>query len=174
MTNLSGEPSGRRVVSHRGEKIGRIDRLIIHGDGEQPNWAIVKVGLLGTSKVIVPLENADEDGDDVRVPYEKDYVRAAPEVELDGDRLDDDQADLLHAHYGFERITGLAAGGQDDDIDLPRETRDAAPPAMDEGPDSPLVKRRRERAEELGIPSAEDRDDEDRDDEDRESVGSAD
>jgi len=39
-----------------------------------------------------------------------------------------------------------------DDIELPRETRDATPPAMEEGPDSPLSKRRRKRARELGVP----------------------
>jgi hypothetical protein len=59
----------------------------------------------------------------------------------------------LHRYYGLERVTGLTAPGTDDEIELPRETRDAEPPGMKEGPDSPLTKRRRKRAEEMGVPS---------------------
>jgi PRC-barrel domain len=42
----------------------------------------------------------------------------------------------------------------EEESELSRETRDATPPALKEGPDSPLTKRRRERADELGIPVA--------------------
>ena len=41
-----------------------------------------------------------------------------------------------------------------DELELPRETRDAKPPAMEEGSDSPLTRRRRKRAKELGVPGA--------------------
>ncbi len=145
---------GLEVVSVRGEKIGKIDQLYVHGDGEEPNWARVTTGVLGLQSSLIPLQDALPDGDDLRIVYEKDYVKDAPSVEPEDDRISDDDADLLHRYYGLERVTGMTAPDADDDIDLPRETRDAQPPGLEEGPDSPLTKRRRKRAKELGVPSA--------------------
>jgi hypothetical protein len=47
---------------------------------------------------------------------------------------------------------GINAEDSDVETDLPRETRDAEPPGMDDSPDNPLNKRRRKRAKELGVP----------------------
>jgi hypothetical protein len=105
--------------------------------------------LLGTDSSLVPLRDAQQEGDDVRIVYEREHVKAAPEVELEDETLSDDDADSLHGHYGLERVKGLTSEAEEDDIDLPRETRDAKPPGMDESPDAPLAKRRRKRHEEL-------------------------
>lgn len=148
---------GLEVVSVRGEKIGKIDQLYVHGDGEEPNWARIEFGVLGMRSTLIPLQDALEDGDDLRIVYEKDYVKDAPSIDPDGDRICDDDADLLHRYYGLDRVTGMTAPDAHDDIDLPRETRDAEPPGLQEGPDNPLTKRRRKRAKELGIPSADDK-----------------
>jgi hypothetical protein len=143
---------GLEVVSVRGEKIGKIDTLLVHGDGDEPNWARVKIGALGLHSSLIPLHDAQDDEDGIRVVYEKGHVKDAPSVEPQDDRLSDDDADLLHRYYGLERVTGLTAPGAEDDIELSRETRDATPPGLREGPDSPLTKRRRKRARELGVP----------------------
>jgi hypothetical protein len=148
---------GSEVLSVRGEKIGKIDHLYIHGDSDEPNWASVKHGILGLHASLIPLQDAQEEEDDgLRIVYEKDHVKDAPSVEPDGDRLSDEDADLLCRYYGLERVAGITAPDAEDDIELPRETRDAEPPGLEEGPDSPLTKRRHERAKELGIPSATD------------------
>jgi hypothetical protein len=150
----TGELVGRTVVGIRGERLGKIDRLLVYGDGAEPNWARVKFGLFGRRGVLIPLEHAHLEGRRVRLVEERDYVRQAPRIDPDGDRISEHHAEMLHEHYGLERVTGLNAAGASDDIaiDLPRETRDAVPPAMEEGPDSPLAKRRRERAREFGVP----------------------
>jgi sporulation protein YlmC with PRC-barrel domain len=142
---------GREVLSVRGERIGKIDELLVHGDGDEPNWARVKIGMLGLRSALIPLYDAQDEEDAIRIVYEKDHVKDAPSVEPRDDRLSDDDADLLHRYYGLERVTGLTAPGADDDIELSRETRDATPPGLKEGPDSPLTKRRRKRARELGV-----------------------
>lgn len=147
------ELEGREVVDIRGAKIGKIERLCAHGD-DDPQWAVVSVGILGMHSKLVPLHNVEEDDDALRVVYEKEHVKDAPDVEMEDDRLDDEAADVLHGYYGLERVTGLAAPDAHDDIELSRDTRDATPPGLEEGPDSPLTQRRRKRAEELGIPSA--------------------
>lgn len=145
---------GQELLDIRGEKIGKIERVLAEGDAES-KWAVVKVGILGMHSTLVPLDDAEAQDGAVRVVYEKDHVKNAPEVEVDDDdQISSGNADVLHGYYGLERVTGLAAPNADDDIDLSRETREAEPPGMKEGPDSPLTKRRRQRAEELGVPSA--------------------
>jgi hypothetical protein len=67
------------------------------------------------------------------VVYEKEWVKAAPEIEPEGNELSDEQADALHGHYGMERVKGLTTEGADD-IELSREARDADPPTMNEPP----------------------------------------
>ena len=145
---------GQTVTNVGGERIGKVERLLYQGDREEPDWALIKLGRLGLHKQIIPLEHVRTDEGQLQIIEEREWVRQAPDVKLDGDRLSDEEADQLRLHYGLERETGLTV--EEDDIELPRETRDAKPPAMDEEPDNPITKRRRERAKELGIPSAND------------------
>ncbi len=143
---MADELEGRDVVDPHGDKIGTIDELLVHGED---SWARIKMGVLGTSSALIPLRDAQHDGDDVRVVYEREHVKAAPEVEADGDELSDDDVDKLHGHYGLERVKGLTVEDAEDEIELPRETREAKPPGLDDSPDNPLNKRRRKRQEEL-------------------------
>ncbi len=143
-------PVGRKVISVRRERVGKIREAIVHGDGEEANWARVRIGFLGRRSALVPLYDAEEDGGKLRVVYEREHIQGAPSVEPEDGRISDEEAELLHRHYGLERVT--TAHRDDEDLELPREAREAKPPAMEEGPDSPLTKRRRERAKELGVP----------------------
>lgn len=145
------ELEGREVLNVRGERLGKIDTLLVHGEAESPAWARVKLGRLGLHKSIVPLEMAEETHGRVTLPYETEHVRHAPDIDPEEGRLDDAQVDLLCRHYGLEPVAP-PSGIAEDDIELPRETRDAKPPALDEDENSPLVQRRRERARELGVP----------------------
>jgi hypothetical protein len=137
---------GRDVVDPHGYKVGTIDVLFVHGED---TWAKVKMGVLGTDSSLIPLRDAQQDGDDVRIVYEREHVKTAPEVEPEGDELSDDDADSLHGHYGLERVVGLTSESEEDDIELSKETRDAEPPGMDSSPENPLNKRRRKRQGEL-------------------------
>lgn len=145
---------GREVFNIRGERLGKIDALFTYGDVSEPNWARIKIGRLGLHKAIVPLENAIGEDGGLRLVYETEHIRHAPGAEAEDGRLDDHDVDLLCRHYGLEPVAP-PSGIEDDQIDLPRETRDAKPPALEEDENSPLVKRRRERAKELGVPGHE-------------------
>jgi PRC-barrel domain len=123
---------GRKVVDPHGDKVGTIDALLIHGDEDRANWALVKLDLIGSRARFVPLHQAQQDEDDVRIVYEREWVKSAPKIEHEGDRLDDEEADKLRRHYGMERTTAPTLD-DDDEIELTRETREAKPPAMDQG-----------------------------------------
>jgi hypothetical protein len=143
---------GQTLVDVRGDKVGTIDELLIHGDGQEHNWATVKYGLLGMHRTHVPLQHAVREEGRVRVPYETEVIREAPAVTPRDGRIGDEEASELHRHFGLEPLEAQSRVLDDEELDPPRETRDAVPPAMEEGPDSPLAKRRRERARELGVP----------------------
>lgn len=126
---------GTQVVDPHGYTIGKIDALFIHGEDERARWARVKTGIVRKDLVFVPLHDAQADGGQIRVVYEKEHVNEAPEIEPEGNELNDDDADVLHGHYGLERVKGLTKEtAEKGDIDLPRETRDATPPTMKERP----------------------------------------
>jgi hypothetical protein len=110
---MAEELVGRVVVDPHGYKVGTIDALYSHGEGDV--WARVKLGLLGTNSSLVPLRDAQQDDDDVRIVYEREHVKAAPEVEPEGGELSDDDADALHSYYGLERVKGLTAELSEDD-----------------------------------------------------------
>ncbi|MET3143942.1 UNVERIFIED_ORG: uncharacterized protein (TIGR02271 family) [Arthrobacter sp. UYEF10] len=86
------------VLSQDGNKIGSIGQIYVDDDTAQPNWVTVKTGLFGTSESFVPLEGARIDGNDIVVPYEKDLVKDAPKVDVDG-HLEPAEEDRLYTHY---------------------------------------------------------------------------
>lgn len=130
-----------KVVSAAGDRVGRISRVLVHrseeeeGDAKERRWVLVRLGVLGLHTAIVPLEGSEEEDGHLRVPYELDWIRQTPDMDVEGDELNDEQADRLHGHYGLERI--LAATIDPDEIpDLPRETRDATPPGLEDEEDN--------------------------------------
>jgi sporulation protein YlmC with PRC-barrel domain len=89
---------GGNVIGSDGEKIGSIGQLYADDDTGEPTWVAVETGLFGASQSFVPVEGARIQGDDLVVPYTKDYVKDAPRVEADG-HLEPEEEDRLYAHY---------------------------------------------------------------------------
>jgi sporulation protein YlmC with PRC-barrel domain len=96
---------GGTVVDNDGNKIGAVGQLYVDPASGQPNWATVKTGLFGTSETFVPLEPATADGDTIRVPYEKAFVKDAPRIEADGPLEPADEQRL----YDYYRLGGESA-----------------------------------------------------------------
>ena len=89
---------GGDVIGSDGAKIGSIGQLYADDDTGEPTWVAVETGLFGASQSFVPVEGARILGDDLVVPYSKDYVKDAPRVESDG-HLEPEEEDRLYAHY---------------------------------------------------------------------------
>jgi hypothetical protein len=68
---------GRTVVDRDGEKIRKLDEIYLDRDTNEPEWALVKTGLLGTRSSFVPLKGAAPADDDVRVAHAKGQVKDA-------------------------------------------------------------------------------------------------
>jgi uncharacterized protein (TIGR02271 family) len=110
---------GRTLVDRDGDRIGSIDAIYLDDKTGQPEWALVNTGLFGTKSSFVPLAQATQTDQDVRVPYNKQLVKDAPRVDPDG-QLSEAEERQLWRHYGLDydrttrrRATGRGAVGRD-------------------------------------------------------------
>jgi Domain of unknown function (DUF2382) len=92
---------GRTVRDRHGEELGKLGQLYLDSESSRPAWGSVTRGLLRKTETIVPLTEAEEDGDDLRLPYERALFDEAPDVDPDVE-LSAEQERLLHEHYGRE------------------------------------------------------------------------
>ena len=115
---------GADVVDADGDKIGSIGQIYVDPASGQPNWATVKTGFFGMSESFVPLDQADQVDGGLRVPYTKDVVKDAPNIDPDGE-LSEAEEDRLYDYYrgpgtqgraGTEGYTGGQWGGTDREV----------------------------------------------------------
>jgi uncharacterized protein (TIGR02271 family) len=112
---------GRTMVDLAGDKLGTIDAIYLDDETGQPEWATVTSGLFTATTAFVPLAQAQDTGDSVQVPYDKDQVKNAPTMQADGNLSQDEEAEL-YRHYGLDYSqhrsdSGLSAGERDRDRD---------------------------------------------------------
>ncbi|SDQ64199.1 DUF2382 domain-containing protein [Quadrisphaera sp. DSM 44207] len=91
---------GATAYGSDGDKLGKVDEVFLDDATGQPEWAAVKTGLFGSNHSLVPLEQATFSGDELRVPYTKEQVKAAPNHDIDQALTVDDEAEL-YRHYGL-------------------------------------------------------------------------
>jgi uncharacterized protein (TIGR02271 family) len=91
---------GRTVVDCDGGKIGKLDEIFVDRESEKPEFALVDVGLLGLRSRFVPLAGAASVGEEIRVPYSKDQIKDAPDV--DGEPTPE-QETQLYRHYQLDQ-----------------------------------------------------------------------
>jgi uncharacterized protein (TIGR02271 family) len=110
-TNNVNDLIGATVYGDSDNKIGSVGQVYVDPDTQAPLWITVKTGLFGNSESFVPVEAASFDGDSVRVPYEKSFVKDAPRMSDDG-TLSEEEENSLYAYYGN---SGSTTTGSDTD-----------------------------------------------------------
>ncbi len=88
------------VLDSNGDKVGSIGQVFLDDETGQPEWVTVKTGLFGTKETFVPISQAESDGQDLRVPFDKDTVKGAPNIEVDQHLSPEDEAEL-YSYYGL-------------------------------------------------------------------------
>ncbi|MDP8977135.1 MAG: PRC and DUF2382 domain-containing protein [Actinomycetota bacterium] len=124
---------GQTMYDANGDKLGKVEEIYLDNETDQPEWATVKTGLFGSSLSFVPIAEATDDGGQVRVSYDKDTVKAAPQVDPDGELSQEEEAQL-YRHYGKEYSearseSGLPEGDTDtgySELDYETEDRGTA------------------------------------------------
>jgi uncharacterized protein (TIGR02271 family) len=105
---------GRTMVDRDGNRIGPIDAIYLEDQTGEPEWALVNTGLFGTKSSFVPLAQATQTGEEVRVPYDKQLVKDAPRVDPD-QHLSEAEERQVWRHYGldYDRTTRRRPTGRD-------------------------------------------------------------
>jgi uncharacterized protein (TIGR02271 family) len=127
-----GSLVGKNVMGSDGEKIGKVEELYFDTDSERPEWIAVTTGWFGTHRSLVPLAQASEEGDAVRVPYTKAQVQDAPHYDPGRELSEEDEADLFF-HYGTPGA-GQSTGMPESDLAEEQRAvgRDVSGPTTDE------------------------------------------
>ena len=126
---------GRTMVDPAGDKLGTIDAIYLDDETGQPEWATVTSGMFTARTAFVPLAQAQDTGDSIQVPYDKQQVKNAPTMEADGQLSQDEEAEL-YRHYGLDYSehrsdSGLPAGTPDNTRD-DTVGRDTSGPTTDQ------------------------------------------
>jgi stress response protein YsnF len=116
-TEQLGDVIGRDAYGSDGERIGRTDQIFLDDQTGQPEFAALHTGLFGMKTTLVPLAQAVFNGEVLRLPYAKEQVKSAPNVDPDAGHLDQEQERVLYEYYGLpyseaRSDTGLPAEGR--------------------------------------------------------------
>lgn len=101
---------GSNIVDQDGDKVGSIGQVYVDDQSNEPTFATVKTGLFGNKETFVPLNHAEQTGDDLRVPYTKDFIKDAPNIDADG-HLSEQEQDQIYDYY---KLDGARSGYGDD------------------------------------------------------------
>jgi uncharacterized protein (TIGR02271 family) len=101
---------GGTAYTNDGDKIGSIGTVYLDNASGEPAWVTVKTGLFGSNESFVPLEQAELSEDGIRVPYDKDRVKNAPNIETDRE-LSEQEEDQLYSYYGLGGGTSTSGQG---------------------------------------------------------------
>ena len=115
---------GHDLIDRDGDKVGTIVNFYLDEETGQPDWAVVRIGLLGSRLTLVPLDQATVSfaataggGGSVTVPYDAATILDAPSVALGEELTELDTAAVLR-HYGME-VAEPAEPGDLDQTDRP-------------------------------------------------------
>jgi uncharacterized protein (TIGR02271 family) len=92
---------GAEIYSADGEKIGRAGQVYLDDETGRPEWVTVHTGLFGTNESFIPLTDAQLGDDRVTVPFTKDQVKDAPNVDPEDGHLSQEEERGLYEHYGL-------------------------------------------------------------------------
>jgi sporulation protein YlmC with PRC-barrel domain len=95
---------GRDIYGADGGKIGTAVQVYADDETGKPEWVSVRTGLFGTKQSFVPLADASVSGDQITVPYDKAFVKDAPNIDEEG-HLSRDQERELYAYYNRTTTT---------------------------------------------------------------------
>ncbi|HVL85469.1 MAG TPA: PRC and DUF2382 domain-containing protein [Pseudonocardia sp.] len=94
------ETIGAAAYDPNGDKIGTVGQVYLDDDTGRPEWLTVKTGLFGTKESFVPVQRAEvREAGAVTVPYDKNTIKNAPQVDPDGGHLSEQEESELYRYY---------------------------------------------------------------------------
>jgi sporulation protein YlmC with PRC-barrel domain len=90
---------GKVLIDANGEKIGKLEEVYVDVETDVPQFATVKEGLIGRHLTFVPLGDLTIGPDELQVAVTREQVQAAPNIELKGEELSQEDESALYHHY---------------------------------------------------------------------------
>jgi hypothetical protein len=109
---------GRVVLDRTGDKLGSVLDVFYDAENDEPGWVLLGTAGSGSGTRLVPVAEAVEHGNELRVPYDRAFVEAAPGMDPAGRLWPQEEAEL-YAYYGLD-YTGASL------VDLDEEDEDDA------------------------------------------------
>ncbi|MDG9727790.1 MULTISPECIES: PRC and DUF2382 domain-containing protein [unclassified Streptomyces] len=104
------------VYDGDGNKIGDAKHVFFDDMTGRPEWVSVKTGMFGSNESFVPIRDASLVQDRLEVPYRKDQVKDAPNVDVDaGGHLSETEEHRLYDYYGINWDSVLSEAERTDD-----------------------------------------------------------
>ncbi|MGC9498456.1 DUF2382 domain-containing protein [Streptomyces sp. WG7] len=104
------------VYDGDGNKIGDAKHVFFDDMTGRPEWVSVKTGMFGSNESFVPIRDASLVQDHIEVPYRKDQVKDAPNVDVDaGGHLSETEEHRLYDYYGINWDSVLSEAERTDD-----------------------------------------------------------
>ncbi|SNS21660.1 PRC and DUF2382 domain-containing protein [Actinomadura mexicana] len=119
------ELMGMSVTDTNGTKVGTVKQVYLNDDSGSPEWVTVHTGWFGMRESFVPLSGARKAEDALQVPYDKETIKGAPNVDAD-EHLSHAQIVDLYRHYGVRPPGGRRTGGETDSETGTSETAESA------------------------------------------------
>ena len=95
----AAEWHAKMIVDRNGEKIGKLQDIYVDVETDEPQFATVKEGFIGRHLTFVPLAGLQIGPDDLQVTVTKDQVKSAPDIELHGEELSQEDESKLYHHF---------------------------------------------------------------------------
>jgi len=94
---------GADALDARDDRIGEVSQVYIDEQTDAPTWVSVRLGLLSSAEVLVPLEDAEWDDRALHVAVGRQTAREAPRKEMD-EPLTVVEEERLKTHYGIPTL----------------------------------------------------------------------
>lgn len=110
------------VYGSDGDKIGSVGQVYLDDQTNQPTFVTVKTGLFGMKETFVPVSQASASNDGLQVPFDKAFVKDAPNIDADGS-LTPEEERRIYEYYSMDYPAGGQRAGDTNDTaaDLDRD-----------------------------------------------------
>ena len=110
-TAIEDRYAGYTVWDNAGSKLGKVDDLFLD-ENDQPEYVGVKMGFLGTSSTLIPMELAttDESSGSITVSSDKETVQNGPAFDDDRE-ITPEYENEVRSYYGLGAATGTEDRG---------------------------------------------------------------
>ena len=116
------------VYDTNGDKVGSVGQVYLDDATNEPTFVTVKTGLFGMKETFVPLNQASQAEDGLTVPFDKDFIKDAPNVDADGS-LTPEEEQRIYEYYSLDYTAGRGnrdRDGLDDGREHDAQRRDAS------------------------------------------------